>query len=213
LDIDSGDVGERFQQVYDASLFAAFPGGVNIDVFAPRGDGFIGRGFTWTLTGVEIHFSTTRKAVDGLSPSFDENVGTDDRIVAGPGPFVLDGGGTTTGERGVWTVYADIRDHPFFYNPAAGNLLVDIKVPRGTLPRTSAMDAVNVFGDSVSTVYSVLDSLPGMGQLDTRGMVTLFTVHPVPEPSAGILLLLSLAGAVVWFRKRLFTRDIPHVAH
>src|ERR1051325_6816863 len=85
----------RFQQVYDASIFSVYPQGVLIHSVEYRVDSLLGHGFETTVFNVQIHLSTTSKSVDGLSPVFSENVGSDDRLVAGPAPFMLSnlGGG------------------------------------------------------------------------------------------------------------------------
>jgi len=79
---------------------------------------------------------------------------------------------------------------PFYYNPANGNLLLDIQSIGG--PITSAMDATGTFGDSVSSVFAYGGDFP-TGQADSRGAFTFFAIQAVPEPSVISL----LAGGVV----------------
>src|SRR6266496_6428050 len=191
----------RFQQVYDASIFAGYPQGVLIDTVEYRVDSLLGHGFDTTVFNVQIHLSTTSKAVDSLSPVFAENVGSDDRLVAGPAPFRLFnlGGG---GVQGGWEALVDIRSVPFYYNPASGNLLLDIIAPNGAV--TTAFDAVDMPGDSVSSVASYfVTPIPSSGQLSTIGMSTLFVFEPVPEPSTVSIFVLGIVAAGLAARRRM----------
>lgn len=134
----AGIITERFQQVYSSSLFAMFPEGVGINSFEIRGDGVSGNAFA-TEVSIEIYLSTTFRSVDGLSRNLDENVGVDARLIRSSDPFTIFGGGGGGGPS-EWLTLADVRDNPFYYNPAAGNLLVDIKVYSRS--RTSPFDAI-----------------------------------------------------------------------
>ncbi|HXJ56124.1 MAG TPA: PEP-CTERM sorting domain-containing protein [Verrucomicrobiae bacterium] len=189
----------RMQQVYSASLFSAFPDGINIGSVAFRGDRDAFRPGGVTISDVEIHLSTTSMPIDGLSSTFSLNVGPDDRIVRTRDPFrmVFTGGGGVVPSGWILSRPAvDIQDRPFYYNPAAGNLLLDIRVD-GSILGATALDAVSTLGDSVSSVYSVSGSPAGTGTLDTLGLATWFYFEPVPEPSTVTLLLLGL-GVVVF---------------
>jgi len=84
--------------------------------------------------------------------------------------------------------------HPFYYNPASGNLLLDIKSMGG--PGTSLMDASDIVGDSLSSVSVYGADLPS-GLADSRGVATVFIFEPVPEPSTIALLAGGLLGLVV----------------
>src|SRR5260221_1798443 len=121
---------ERFQQVDRSSLLSDFSQDLAIGAIAFRVDACLGRSFDSTVTNIEIHLSTTSKQVDGLSSIFDQNVGPDDKTVIGRGPIRLSGAGGG-GVFGPWSVDFDMRSNPFIYNPAAGNLLMDIKVFTG----------------------------------------------------------------------------------
>jgi hypothetical protein len=83
-------------------------------------------------------------------------------------------------------------DRPFLYNPAAGNLLLDMRnYGSGDIP---SLDAFDLVGDPVSTVSTGLGADRPTGGISTRGLATLFWVDivPIPEPSATALLLLGL---------------------
>jgi hypothetical protein len=138
---------------------------------------------------VEVHLSTTSRNPDGLSTVFSENIGPDETTVFGPSSPSLH------------PIYVGIPlERPFFYNPAAGNLLLDIRTHNpATFPD---LDAYAVLGDSVSTVSTGLGADRPTGGLATHGLVTLFTVDivPIPEPSATALLLLGMAALGWKFR-------------
>jgi hypothetical protein len=182
---------ERFQQVYSSTLFGGFPQGVSIGEISFRADGPTGNSFDYTLSSVEIHLSTTSKGPDGLSAVFGDNVGLDDRIVIAS-PFRLMGDGGGVGFLGGWSSGLDFTAQPFLYNPAMGNLLLDIKVFNGA--HTSPFDAINATGDSVSSVFAYGAQMPTSGQTSSLGLATLFAVQPIPEPSTVALLVAGLVG-------------------
>jgi hypothetical protein len=199
IPLDTGPFPARFQQVYSSSLFSDYNQGVIIGDIDFRGDAYVGHGFIRTISDIEIHLSTTSKAPDGLSPVFDDNVGPDDSIVVVREPFLLRGAGGG-GVVGPWSISFNLLSNPFFYDPARGNLLLDIKVFSGA--STAPFDAVNVSSDSVSSVFAYDRTFPTVGQLNSLGLATRFAVQPVPEPSSFVLLVLSLAGGCLVVRRR-----------
>jgi hypothetical protein len=84
----------------------------------------------------------------------------------------------------------------FYYNPAAGNLLMDIRVGGG--PAVSPFDAMDIVGDPVSSVFAYDRTLPETGAPSSLGLITYFLVDPVPEPSSLALFGIGFA-AVGWF--------------
>src|ERR1041385_3392176 len=73
---------------------------------------------------------------------------------------------------------------PFYYNPSAGNLLMDVRVTSGYQGFSSAItyDGFSISGDPVSSVTGfTLSSTTGIA--DTMGLVTAFSLSAVPEPS------------------------------
>ncbi len=159
---------ERYQQVYAASEFGAIPaGGAFITAIAFRvyPDG---TSYSATYPTLQVNLSTTSKAPDGLSTTFANNVGADDTIVfTGSVPFSTSGIGIPA----PFELVVDFTT-PFWYDPAAGNLLVDIRNSGGG-PDTS-FDAVYATGDSVSYIDGGLTSTSGTAS--TVGLVTRFTV-------------------------------------
>jgi hypothetical protein len=150
---------------------------------------------------VEIRLSTTSAAPDGLSTTFAENVGADDTTVFDRGRLILsqDFGG----------IYIPVTlARPFLYEPTAGNLLLDVRLY--SLGRTPyfpppAFDAEWTLGDSVSGVFSTNVNSPTASGMDTVGLVTRFTVEPVPEPSIWALAAVAVPVLVIygWMRRRL----------
>src|SRR5438309_4717989 len=165
----------RFQQVYDGTQFSAIntPGQYIIYViFRPDRDS---GGVFSSITNIQINLSTTLRGSDALSPIFSENIGTNDTVVYGPRSLFF-GGSTTVA-----------LDTPFFYDPAQGNLLLDVRnftggdrVFQGKFP---SFDAASVTNDSVSVVYGT-NVNASLGQSDTSGLVTMFSFVPVPELKA-----------------------------
>ena len=181
----------RYQQVYGASAFAPplSQGGLITALgFNVKSGSFLAT----TLPDIQIDFSTTSKLVDGLSTTFAANVGADDKIVFARGPMGIfpNGPGTPPG----FNVVINLTT-PFFYNPSAGNLLMDVRYyheqTAGFAP--GFFDASDHSGDSVSRVYA-FDVGDATGIADTVGLITVFVVTPVPEPTAGVLLLTGLGA-------------------
>lgn len=190
--LDTAPFPARFQQVYDSSLFSGYLQGLSIGEVVFRVDGISGHAFVSTVSDIEVHFSTTSRAVDSLSPVFDLNVGADDRMVVGRGPITLVGSPGGPGILPSFSIAFDIRSNPFYYNASSGNLLMDIKVFTGA--STSPFDAVDVSSDTVSSVFAYAGSIPSSGQASSLGLATQFAVQAVPEPSS---LALLVFGALV----------------
>ncbi len=182
---------QRYQQVYAASQFSS-GGLITQIVFRP--DAFAGSAFASTLPDIQINLSTTSAAEDGLSGTYANNVGADDSIVFARGPLTLSSAftGPANGPKDFDIIIT--LTHPFLYNPALGNLLLDVRnFGAGT---TTVFDAVNATGDGVSRVYN--QNVNGTtGNPDSAGLVTGFVI--VPEPGTAMLLagggtLLALFG-------------------
>ncbi len=194
----------RFQQVYDASLFSTLPhGGGSIFEIDFRVDPFLGQSFSTGIANLQINLSTTMRGPDGLSPVFDENTGINDMVVLGPGRIGI--GGAGGGSFSSYSVFLSLAQ-PFYYDPAAGNLLLDFRIyaSAGTSPgRIATLDAFDVVGDGVSSVYAYGSTLPTVGQVSSLGLATTFVITPVPEPSTIALGAMFLGMALwVWHWRR-----------
>lgn len=183
----------RYQQVYDATAFAET---MLISGIRFRPDNLSGAAFSTTLTSIRIDMSTTAFAADGLSTTFANNVGADNAMVfSGALALSSTNSGSSAGPR-TFDVYIPFAT-PFLYNPAAGNLLLDVRNFGGGW--STQFDASDVMGDSTSRVFSGnVNALTG--SLDdpqhSMGLVTAFEIaEPVPEPATLLLLGSGLAAA------------------
>jgi len=168
----------RYQQVYSSAAFSAInPSGGIITALAFRFETPMLGG---DVTQLQIDLSTTSKPVDGLSATFAQNVGTDDTIVYDPGLGVFVGGGPPN-----YPILVPLN-HSFLYNPAAGNLLMDVRILQQNFGPAGQFDASSQLGDPVSRVYQ-FDVNATTGITDTYGLDTAFIVTPVPEPSTYML--------------------------
>jgi hypothetical protein len=184
--------GSRQQMIYPASdLLSVLPRGGVITEIAFRADGTTRGADGVVVPALEIHMSTTKSSPFAPSFKFAENVGPDDTVVmprgslewnvtlnnSPPNPFSL---------RMPLT-------HPFSYNPANGNLLVELFVYQGsgvgTAVDSAAGDALNVAGPIGSP--GPLEPFP----LGSAGVLQI-TYFPIPEPLStnligfGLLLIL-----------------------
>lgn len=170
----------RYQQVYSDPQFAEIgPDGVFITRIAfdlAVGPG--ARQFSATISNIQINFSTTTRSSGDLSTVFAENVGADDVVVVGPGPLRL----SSAGYPGRFDISIPLTTS-FFYDPAAGNLLLDVRnIYSGSSfeNHVSDLSGIDLTFDGSSRVSSgTVQSLSGF--TDTFGLRTRFEVTPVPK--------------------------------
>jgi PEP-CTERM motif-containing protein len=184
-----GITSRRYQQVYNSSQFSliASQGGYIKQIWF-REDMAPGGGAGDFLDSVQINLSITARSPDSLSPIFSENIGTIDTLVYGPSPLQIS---TAIG----WTIIPLAQ--PFIYIPSKGNLLMDIRTTDATpypLARRT-LDAEDTVGDSISAIMAN-DVNATSGFVSTSGLVTGFTIEPIPEPSTWALLGLGFFG--IW---------------
>ena len=177
----------RYQQVYASTAFASLTlGGEYITQIAFRPDAAQGA-FTSTQT-VQLNLSTTSKSPDSLSLTFSANVGLDDAVVFGSAPLTLSSS-ATGGAPHDFDIIITLTT-PFFYNPSAGNLLLDVRKFSGQ--GVGVFDAAMATTDAVSRVGAVNVTADSATFNDTGGLVTRFTTT-VPEPCSAMLLLTGIA--------------------
>ena len=177
----------RYQQVYGASEFATltnFGGGWLVSIHF-RGDATNGTQLGLKMPSVQVNLSTTQRGPDELGPVFSENVGADDAAVhSGSLETVLIGGHQQGTETFAFEILLFTK--PFFYNPAAGNLLLDVRVFQGNTNSSGTIqpvfDAVNFTNDSIARVWST-DVNASTGLVETVGLVTDFNVWRNPKLS------------------------------
>ena len=182
---------QRYQQLYVASQFG---GGGLITQLVFRPDSFAGSAFTSTLPDIQIDLAYSSAADDGLSSTYANNITAGDTIVFARGPLTLSSAftGPPNGPKDFDIIIT--LTTPFLYNPALGNLLLDVR--NFGAGSTTSFDAVSPLGDGVSRVYNQNVNDP-TGTLDSTGLVTGFVI--VPEPSSAALLLAGGGTLLAWF--------------
>jgi phosphatidylinositol-3-phosphatase len=182
----------RYQQVFDAGQFSRLnPGGGLINRIAFRGHG-PGTPFTGTVAQLQVNLSTTSKTPDGLSSTFSDNVGPDDtQVFSGPFQTAV----TFTADPTNFEVVINFMT-PFYYDPAKGNLLLDVRNVQGATevpPNDQELDGTVASGDSVSRVYNYGDvaaaaagQTGGVDENDSYGLITRFnTISAVSRKTHG----------------------------
>jgi hypothetical protein len=179
----------EYQQVYAGSLIG---GPLTISAIAfYSSTSFPGTNADGTYT---LSLSTTSAAVGALSTNFSSNIGPDNEtFFSGSLPPYPTGGGTMT-----FTLAT-----PFSFNPALGNLLLDIKISGVTNDSTAVFVAQDGdFGSASSRMVN------GLAEGTTGyGLVTTFTVGAagtVPEPGTLSLAMTGMAAVagLLWRPRR-----------
>lgn len=196
-----------YQQAFSSELFAKLPdGGLVIRDVILYTSPFFHDAASGEVKGISIYLSTIARSVDSLSPVFGENFGSDRKLLYNEsqssyfsasdvtpghaaGAFVGLGGG-------------------FFYNPAKGNLLVEILGLH--LPNDFPLDAVR----NSPFTYSVQSNESGtaVGQVSGDALVLGFDVTIVPEPSSEALIGIGLTLTWLYRRNQVNRGKESHVA-
>ncbi len=185
----------RYQQVYSASEFSSMVGPHQITEIAFRPDAALGLAFFSNITSVQFNLSTTSIQPDNLSATFANNVGLDDTVVRS-GSIIFDSAftGPVNGPKDFDIIVPFTT--PFVYDPALGNLLLDIRIFDGGVVRS--MDAVFSSTDGGSRALTFIGetvNTPTASIVDSLALVTRFTTSPIPEPTSASLLILGLTLA------------------
>ena len=200
----------RNQQVFAASEFTSLSEPELITQISFRPDAVFGEAFSFTIPNIQINLSTISAAVDGLSATFLDNIGTDETVVFS-GPLFLSSAFTGPAtEPKDFDISINLQT-PFLYNPTVGNLLLDVRNFSENFS-VSVFDAQNVVGDSISRGWiNDVNSPTSLGDgnpysfSNSLGLVTQFTFVPVPvpEPSPALSLLAFgvLGGGILLKRK------------
>ena len=197
-----GVVGEAptsyfFQQVFDADQFAALPaGGARLQTIAWRMDGDFEGLNSYPAERFDITASVTSVSPDAMSEVFADNItGPRTALVEGPFNFTADGG--DPGGPNPFTYRIDAVN-PFVYDPAQGNLLLEVTAVN--VPAALFIDFLAEPLPSTRQVSNVLEdpaNPPLGGGLNPGGVVELTFV---PEPTAMPLALLG-CGALLARRR------------
>lgn len=188
----------RYQQVYDASEFTSFGMPISISSLAFRPDGPAGNSFAATsLTAFTINLSTTPTAVDNLSSTFAVNLGADFTTVFTGSATVSSAFTPAVGTPKDFDITFDFTT-PFVYNPASGNLLLELIVESAhtTTPVDAHNDDQIIPKDATSSAYALLSTAPSADFVNSFGLVTQFGANPVPEAGATAAAWAAAAGVV-----------------
>ncbi|MBX9735567.1 MAG: hypothetical protein K2X32_01460 [Phycisphaerales bacterium] len=213
--VGSGALGSRSQQLYMASQFGNLaPLGNSITEirFRPIEAPFIFAGNTITATNLTITLSTTQRTDAGanqLSTTFDSNVGGNAQVVYS-GALTLMTQATTLPNGTFAFDYIITLQNAFNYNPAQGNLLLDIVVPAGNTVRGNSpfggfarFDTTNPVGpDGTASVFTNGPGITATGIYTLGGAVTQFVSTPIPAPGAAALLAMGGVGIARRRRQR-----------
>jgi hypothetical protein len=172
---------QRFQQVHGANQFTSLSGPHRITALRLRPNANSTYP-AWTISfpSIDIRFSTTSAAPDQLNPAFDANVGLDE-VVVHNGPLTISTMQSSGSPFPVGPMEFDIEipfQTPFIYDPANGNLLMDVRRDAAGTATTRPLDAVSVIGDGGSRLF-VNASTAATGTADSVCLVVQFVVEPV----------------------------------
>jgi hypothetical protein len=176
-----------YQQVYGSSAFSG-PTAINtVEFLFPQ----FGNEWTDNNGSYTIAFYLTNQPVNGLSTNPATNATT---LLSSFGTF-------TPG------LSYSFVGNSFTYDPALGNLLMQV-MSSGTPGDSNALAYSSATGDAMSNLYRPLGG--GALTTGTNGLVTSFSVTPVPEPSTWALMLVGFfaIGTVARQRKATSVRQI-----
>jgi len=169
----SGPASVRSLQIHDASQFGALSGPSFLTKIAYRPDRIRGESGprSWTL---RVYASTTSRSVAGLSTIFAKNLGTNNTLVF-DGTVILKTGNLPGPGNTRQFDYVFPFTTPFLYDPAAGNLLLDIHVEGSG----SAVTSDSVSGDpAIERVVGSFTATTGV--IGIAPHVTQLTFEPPP---------------------------------
>ncbi len=190
----AGPASVRWLQINDASQFGALSGPSFLTQFAYRPDQIVGQSGPRTFT-LQIYASTTSRSVADLSTTFAENVGANNTLVFDGTVNLTTGNLPGPGNTRQFD-YVFPFTTPFLYDPAAGNLVLDLQINSSG----SALTFDTVFpGDpAIGRVFSSGSSSATTGDI-FPSHVTQFTF--VPEPTVAVSVLFGL-GLLIAKRQR-----------
>jgi hypothetical protein len=166
--------------VYGASQFPT-GGPLRISELRMRPSAVVGNAFTSTIPDLQIRMSTTAAQANNLSATFASNVGPNETVVF-DGPITLSSRfvGPAGGPK-EFDIIIPLAT-PFTYNPAAGNLLVEVRHASAT--GVANVDAGGALNDDCSRAYAFTATATTANTRDKAAEVLqlLYTAEPPPPP-------------------------------
>src|SRR6185312_12538975 len=165
----------RHQIVFGASEFPPYP--IVISQIQWRPDSADGGPFSNTVvTNIQINLSTTAKSADALDSTFSQNIGADDSVVFS-GTLTLSTAFTNlTNNTKAFDMNAPLQT-PFTYNPANGNLLLDVRDFTGC--GVNLFDNATASGTDTVSRVSTTDPNGTSGVPDSAGGAIQITYTPL----------------------------------
>lgn len=173
---------DHYQQVYAAASFGGAFSITSLSFFLDVAGNLNSGSFTFSL-------STTSAGPATLSNIFANNIGGDNALF---GTFVL--GGETM------PPILDFVGNAFAYNPAAGNLLLDIQM--SSVTHSGPISSLEAFSNS-NEVGRAYGNGPSGAVTNNFGLTTEFNrVAVVPEPATVFLLATGILGIALCRRRK-----------
>lgn len=160
----------RYQQMYSATQLA--PGQITQIAFRRDGKATPTGSRMLNYDDVTISLSTLATSVDDPSIVFEENIGPD-AVVVYQGPLTLEFGPSVDAEPQLFDVIVPFQA-PFTFNPAQGDLLVDLHM--SACPNDG--DSIFLFFDNAEdsdVVSRVVQTPTGSTSRSDEGLITEFT--------------------------------------
>ena len=182
----------EYQQVYASSSFSSAVQITDMYLYNTQ----FNSGATSTPSGTyTVSLSTTSAGVGSLSPTFSQNIGSNNTQVF-------------SGSIQQSWAFGDTLDihftTPFSYDPNSGNLLVDV-LGSGVSAPTNIYYDVHSPGALFQRVYCPFGESCSSGTVDTPGfgLVTGFGTSAVPEPGTLVMMGTGMVGLFGAIRRRI----------
>ena len=174
----TGAASVRSMRIFDASQFAALSGPSFLTQFAWRPDRILGQSGPHSVN-LRIYASTTTRSVAGLSMTFADNLGADNTLVFNGTLNWTTGNLPGPGNTRQFDIVFPCTT-PFLYDPAAGNLLLDMQLSDDGQSQSITIDTVEgnptareIVNTTSSTAVTASFVLPFV-------QVVQFTFEPLP---------------------------------